>query len=388
MQQATLHLGARLVSVGLSFLLFAWIGRILPTPDIARAYFFSFALGFGLGTARMCLQLGAGVDGLARGAQRGRQARRGLQIQRRMFPLLAMGIGAVTWIYTGQVLLVFAAMVVSVLAAPDFDLLRSIVGRPSLFSLTFTLGSLLSLALLHWVLPHTLTGVVLAFLFQWLPTCLVNLFTLKRIFRKSRDAAPSLAIIIGILAMAGFDGVVLNAPFLGWLQLSASTSLDMALIMRVFLASLPLLPLLLHWTNSPAFSFVCVRWHLRPQIGFVIGILVSGLAAGGAFLGAYTQIARQHVGVNVAFLFVTLLLAFSFYAAQMRFACIRLSALQRLYILGIVTLIYVGALGFLATYGFLHAWDLVVLQAVTLVGAGWFFSIAAKSNHIAIGEIS
>ncbi|SDZ74717.1 hypothetical protein [Acidovorax soli] len=388
LQQATLHLGARLGSVGLSFLLFAWIGRVLPAPDAARAYFFSFALGFGLATARMCLQLGAGVDGLARGAQRNREAQRGLQIQRRMLPLLAIGIGAVTWIHTGQVLLVLAAMVVTVLAAPDLDLLRSIVGRASLFSLTFALGSLLALAMLQWVLPHTLTGVVLALLIQWLPVCVVNIFAVKRVFWRSRGSAPSLGMVVGILALAGFDGLVLNAPFLGWLQLSANTSLDLALVMRVFVASLPLLPLLLHWTNSPAFSQLCMRWHLQPKTGFVLGLLASGLAAGGVFLGVYIGIARQPVRGDVVLLFALLLVAYSLYASQMRFASIRLGALQRLRILIPVALVYLGALGALVTWGSQRALGLVVLQALTLAGTGWLLASAAEFNGRAICETS
>lgn len=388
LQQATLHLAARLGSVGLSFLLFAWIGRVLPAPDAARAYFFSFALGFGLSTARMCLQLGAGVNGLGRGAQRNREAQRGLQIQRRMLPLLAMGIGTVTWIHTGQVPLVLVAMVVAVLAAPDFDLLRSIVGRASLFSLTFALGSLLALALLQWVLPHTLTGVVLALLIQWLPVCLVNILALKRVFGKSRGAAPSLGMVVGTLVLAGFDGLVLNAPFLGWLRLSTPTSLDMALVMRVFVASLPLLPLLLHWTNSPAFSQICTRWHLQPKTGFVLGLLVSGLAAGGVFLGAYIGIARQPVGVDVVFFFVLLLVVYSFYASQMRFASVRLGAVERLRILIPVALVYLGALNAMVTWGTQRPVGLVVLQALTLAGAGWLLASAAEFNGTAIRETS
>ena len=387
-QQATLHLGARLGSVGLSFLLFAWIGRVLPAPDAARAYFFSFSLGFGFATARMCLQLGAGVNGLARGAQRYREAQRGLQIQRRMLPLLVIGIGVVTWIYTGQVLLVLAAVVVAIMAAPDFDLLRSIVGRASLFSLNFALGSLLALVLLEWVLPHTLTGVVLALLIQWAPTCLFNMPALKRVFRKSRGAVPSLGITAGTLVLAGFDGLVLNAPFLGWLHLSTNTSLDMAIIMRVFVASLPLLPLLLHWTNSPAFTHLCMRWHLQPETGFILGLLVSGLSAGAVFLGAYIGIAHLPVGPDVPPLFVLLLVVYSFYASQMRFASVRLGAMQRLHILIPIALVYLGTLGALVNWGIQRPVILVMVQALALAGAGWLLARAAIYSRNMIRDTS
>lgn len=386
LQQATLHLGARLGSVGLSFLLFAWIGRVLPAPNAAEAYFFSFALGFGLATARMCLQLGAAVDGMARATQRNREARRGFQIQRRMLPLLAIGIGVVTWVHTGQLMLVLTAMAVAVLAAPDLDLLRSIVGRASLFSLTFALGSLLALALLQWVLPHTLTGVVLALLIQWLPVCLLNIFAWQRIFWRSRGDTLSRGIVAGTLVLASFDGLVLNVPFLGWLRLSASTSLDLALVVRVFVASLPLLPLMLHWTNSPAFSHVCTRWHLQPKTGFVLGLVVSGLVTGGAFLGSYILITRQPVSVTVFFLFFLILTAYSFYASQMRFASGRLGPGKRLRILIPVALLYLGALGALVTWGSNWVVGIVVLQALTLTGAGWLLASAAEFNGRAVRE--
>ncbi|HEY5994804.1 MAG TPA: hypothetical protein VIU46_09440 [Gallionellaceae bacterium] len=389
LHHAMLHLAARLGSVGLSFVLFAWIGRVLSAPDAARAYFFSFALGFGLVTARMCLQLGAGVNGLARGAQRYREAQRGFQIQRRMLPVLAIGIGAVTWVHTGQIPLVVAAMVVAILAAPDFDLLRSIVGRSSLFSLTFALGSLLALMMLQWVLPHTLTGVVLALLIQWVPTCLLNVPALMRAVSKSRSTnLPSIASALGTLALASFDGLVLNAPFLGWLHWATDASLDMALVMRVFVASLPLLPLLLHWTNSQAFSHLCSRWHLRLETGFVFGLLLSGLASGVGFLGAYIVIAHNPVGLNVFFLFVLLLGAYSFYASQMRFASVYIRSSQRLRILVPVALVYLGALGSLAAWGAQRAVVLVVLQALTLACTGWLLARMAMSNRNAILETS
>jgi hypothetical protein len=388
LQQATIHLGARLGSVCLSFLLFAWIGRVLSAPDAARAYFLSFSLGFGFATARMCLQLGAGVNGLARGAQRFREALRGLHIQRRLLPLLVIGIGVVTWIYTYQVSLVIASMVVAIMSAPDFDLLRSIVGRASLFSTNFALGSLLALVLLEWVLPHTLAGVVLALLIQWMPTCLFNIPALKRTFKRSYDVVPSLEITAGTLVLAGFDGLVLNAPFLGWLHLSTNTSLDMAIVMRVFIASLPLLPLLLHWTNSPAFTHLCMRWHMRPETGFVLGLLVSGLSAGTVFLGVYIGIAHLPVSIDVPFLFVLLLAVYSFYASQMRFASVRLVAMERLRILIPIALVYLGTLGVLVNWGTERPAILVMTQAMALAGAGWLLARASIHNRNMIRDAS
>lgn len=381
LHQAGLHLGARLASVGLSFLLFAWMGRVLPGPDAAQAYFFSFALGFGLATARMCLQLGAAVDGQARLAQRGREAARGLQIQRRLLPWLALAISAIAWLYTREIPLVLATFIVVMLAGPDVDLLRGVIGRASLFSMMFALGSLLALVMLQWWLPHTLQGVVWALLAQWLPVSLVNAPAIKRIFRRSRVTPPSLGLVAGTLAISGFDGLVLNAPFLGWLHLTTANSLDLALVMRVFVASLPMLPLLLHWTNSAAFGQLCERGNLRQGTGLMLGLLVSGLFAGGMFLTVYLIVARQPVGGHVVLLYLFLLFAYSLYASQLRFVSMRLSTLQRLHILAAATLMYVVVLGMLVACGLGQSWNIVLLQALTMLGTGLMLSQAASSNR-------
>jgi hypothetical protein len=377
---AGLHLGARLASVGLSFLLFAWIGRVLPGPDAAQAYFFSFALGFGLATARMCLQLGAAVDGQARLAQRWREAARGLRIQRRLLPYLALAISVIAWLHTRDIPLVATTFIVVMLAAPDVDLLRGVIGRASLFSLMFALGSLLALVILQWWLPHTLQGVAWALLVQWLPVSLVNAPAIKRIFGHPRVTPPSLGLVAGTLALSGFDGLVLNAPFLGWLHLTAANSLDLALVMRVFLASLPMLPLLLHWTNSSAFGQVCERWNLRQGTGFMLGLVVSGLVAGGMFLTIYLIVARQPVGGHVVLLYLLLLFAYGLYAPQLRFACMRLSALQRLYIFAAAVSMYVVVLGILASLGHVKPWNIVLLQALTLCGTGLMLAQTASSS--------
>lgn len=379
--QAALHLGARLGSVGLSFLLFAWIGRVLPTPDATTAYFFSFALGFGLATARMTLQLGAAINGKARLAQRGREAHHGLAILCFILPLLALGVGGVTWVYTSDPVLAVLAMVVTVLAAPDIDLLRGIVGRSSLFALSFSAGSLLALVLLQWILPRTLTGVVLALLAQWLPVCALNGPAVRRLWLGTRKVRLPISVILGTMALAGFDGLILNAPFLGWLPSSAHASLDLALVMRVFVASLPMLPLLMHWSNSAAFGRLCDGFGLSVQVGFILGLLISGLLAGCAFLATYVMISRQTVSLTVIGLYAVLLLAYSLFAPTMRFAATRLPAGRRIYVLAAAAMAYLAALTIVAhSGGHPDARIVVLLQALALTGTAAWLSHAARST--------
>lgn len=382
--QAALHLVARLGSVGLSFLLFAWIGRVLPAPEATKAYFFSFALGFGLATARMTLQLGAAINGEARLAQRGREAHHGLVILRCILPLLALGVGGVTWVYTSNPVLVVLAMVITVLAAPDLDLLRGIVERSSLFALSFSTGSLLALALLQWILPKTLTGVVLALLAQWLPVCILNGPAIRRMWSGTRKARLPVSVVLGTLALAGFDGLILNAPFLGWLPSTTQTSLDLALVMRVFVASLPMLPLLLHWSNSAAFRHLSDGFGVSVYAGFVLGLLFSGLLAGCAFLATYVLISGQTVSLTVIGMYATLLLAYSLFAPQMRLAATHLPAGRRIHILAAAAIVYLVALAVVVHSGPLHAYIVVLLQALALSGTAAWLSHATRStcNHV------
>ncbi len=379
--QAALHLGARLVSVGLSFLLFAWIGRVLPAPEAAKAYFFSFVLGFGLSTARMSLQLGAAIDGGSRMAQRGRDAHRGLAILKYILIVLALGVGSMTWIYTSNPVLVMLAMVVTVLAGPDMDLLRGIAGRSSLFAISFSAGSLLALALLQWLLPRTFTGVVLALLAQWLPVCVLNWPVVRRFWWRIGKVRVPASIVLGVLALAGFDGLILNAPFFGWLPMAIQDSLDLALVMRVFVASLPILPLLLHWSNSAAFVRMCHAMGTSVQVGFLLGLLSSGLLAGCAFLGIYMLISKQIVTLTVIGLYALLLISYSMFVPQMRFTATRLPVGQRVRLLSTVAVANFAALAALMHIGLLKPQIIVLIQALALLGAAAWLRHAARPKH-------
>ena len=367
-QQAALHFGARLASVGLSFLLFAWIGKVLDPAAAVAAYAFTFSLGFGLATARMVLQLGAGIDGGARMTQRLRQAMKGMALLRRLLPLLMFGIGAATWANTHSSLLTISAASVALLAAADIDLLRGAAGRASLFSAAFAVGGALAMLLLVFVLPHTLTGVVIALLSQWLPVCFINLPMLKRLLRKTKGETPALANNVGTLLLAGFDGLVLNAPYLGLFMLPLTVSLELSLVTRIFVASLPMLPLLLHWSNSPAFGQACKRMGISEHAGFMVGLLISGALAGSVFIGAFILIARKPVSVSTIVLYLVLLLGYAVFAPQMRFASARWTKSALLMPLATSLLAFLVLVGLLAATHFpLGASAVVVIQMLTLV---------------------
>lgn len=368
-RQAALHLTARLASVGLSFLLFAWIGRVLEPAEATRAYAFAFGFGFLLATVRLALQLAAAVAARQRLTQRLREALGGLALLRWMLGPLAMAAALMGWLHTQSWVIAAAAAGVAVVAAADVDLLRGVMGRTSLFAPGFALGSLISLAMLELALPHTGTGAVTALLLQWLPLCLLNARAAKRLFRRLPRTLAAGWALAATLMLAGFDGLVLNAPFLGLVALPVPVALELSVAMRVFVASLPLLPLLLHWSNSPAFDELCGRFRMSLETGFMLTLLASGAAAGAIFLAAYAGVAEQPVGVTSAALYLALLAGYAIYAPQMRFVRGRVSSrLIVLTLLGVLGCHAIGLAGLIAwgLPGGATGW--VLWQALTLAG--------------------
>lgn len=371
-RQAALHLGARLASVGVSFLLFAWIGRILEPGDAARAYAFAFGFGFLLATSRLALQLGASIVASSRTAQRLRQGLSGLALLRWLLVPLALGAAAMGWVHTGSPIVAAAAAMVAVAAAADIDLLRGVLGRSAVFAPGFALGSAISLALLQTVMPHTLQGAVTCLLLQWVPLCLLNLRALRRLCRRLPRMRNQGWALAATLALASFDGVVLNAPFLGIIQLPVEMTLDLAAVTRIFVAALPMLPLLLHWSNSPAFGQLCSRVGLSEQTGFTAVLLASGGVAGGVLLAVYMAVSKLAVTPSTAALYLVLLCGYAAFAPRMRF--VRQHAGNRGIVLVLVSLLAAHALGVTAWVaaglsGGATAW--VLWQAVTLVAAAW-----------------
>jgi len=373
--QAALHLGARLASVGVSFILFAWIGKVLVASDAANAYAFTYALGFGLAAARMTLQIGAGITGHERLAQRMREAHRGLALLKTLLPLLFVGVAAAAWSHTHSLVLSVAAGVVAVAASLDIDLLRGTTGRASLFSSSFAIGCAIALAMLVFVLPHTLNGVVIALLIQWIPTCAINVRTWPRLRAARLPARTPWTDVLATLLLSTFDGLVLNVPFLGIFMLPVALVLDMSLIVRIYVASLPMLPLLLHWMNSPAFGHACRRIGLSLQSGFMVGLLLSGVLSGSVFIGAYVLVANKQADLSTIVLYLALLVAYAIFAPQMRLASARWTKTALILPLAASQAAFLAGVGLLAWLHYpLGAYAIVALQMLALLGTARWLS--------------
>lgn len=342
--QAALHLGARILSVMLSFTLFAWISKVLSPPDAVRAFQFLFVLGFAVASSRACLHLSARIDGMARSAERLRRLHVGLSSQ--IWLLLPLGtlLCLSVWINTRDTALSMLALLIFLPAAFDTDAVRSVLGRPSYFALAFSAGSAFAVIALASVLPATLSGVAVAFLIQWLPVCALNVVVLLR-HRRLLTFQPAKAIELPkVLVAASFDGVVLNAPFFGLAVLHTQVALDISLIVRIFVAALPLLPLLMHWSNSPDFPRLCRRMGLSTAMGFSLALVFSGLVFGFGFAAFYHRTNQSELNPLTILGFTVILSTFSLYFSRARFSSgFFTSSSMVLQLLGVLG-VYVGLL--------------------------------------------
>lgn len=370
--QAALHLGARVLSALLSFALFAWVGKVLSPNDSVQAFQFLFVLGFAIAAARACLHLSARVDGMARSGQRLRSLRVGFSSL--MWLLLPLGclVFVSIWLNTGNLVLAVLAVVIFVPAAFDADAVRSVLRRPSFFALAFSVGSGLAVAAVVWVLPHTLSGVVQSFLIQWLPVCLLNGVLLSRHRRLLTLRRARIAELAKVLVAASFDGIVLNAPFFGLIMLQTQVALDISLVIRIFVAALPLLPLLMHWSNSPDFPLLCKRAGVSTQIGFSLALLVSGLVFGIGFTAFYHYTNHSELNPTTILGFAIILFTFSIYFSQARFSEVLVKSVSTLLLLLGTLGVYLGALTMLGSEATVLL--LVVLQGTTFLLASYMMS--------------
>jgi hypothetical protein len=223
-------------------------------------------------------------------------------------------------------------------------------------------------------------------LVPWLPVALGNVFSLHRWGRLRRlpagrgAHAQAWLHLTSLLLLAIFDGLILNAPFMGWFTPSAKTGIDLTLIVRVFVASLPLQPLLLHWANSPALGRLARALHVSAAACFSLLLCVSGLGAGSLFFLTYGMVSGKSTTIMVFLLYMVLLASYSLYAAQMRFNGPRMRASHRLINLGGVAVTYLGCLWVLRESLEQSTWAIVVLQCLALLGANFLLRVRSPEH--------
>lgn len=373
-KELVLHLGTRVASVVMSFLMFSLIARRFPSALIQPVFYFGFTLGFVLATLRMILVLSAGLVSTESRTRRLRSAHRGYRHALAAYALTLPFWSYLLWRYSGSPLLTLGTALAVLPATFDNDLVRSIFARFFMFSLTFATGSFLALAF-FWFWPHhTAATLCLAFTLQWLPVGLFNLSIAHRIrkYLLPSGRAPflrDLGHLPGIVLLSVFDGAVLNAPFITLVSLSPQVGIELSIITRIFVAALPMLPLLMHWANSGALAALARRFRIREPLAFTLILIASGTAAGTLFLLVFRIVSHLAVARQTFFLFLLLLGTYATYAAEMRFSGIAISPKQRIAILGATLAAFLLVFRAAAGLSGGHAMALVLVQSAALLVA-------------------
>ena len=367
-RQTIWHVAARLVSSACSFLLFTFIARKLDDAEAQRAFFFLFTLGFGLATLRLFVQLAAGINGQRRASVRLRQARKGLICVIKSLPYAVPLLGISLWFHTGNLIVVAVACFVTCLVAIDIDLFRAVVHREPSFSSTFTFGTLIALAGLSLHSNPDLESVCFWILVQWIPVGLFNSFIFTRLADKRMPTGETgrPTHLASILFLAIFDGAILNTPFLGWFTPPPSTGVDLSLGIRVFVASLPMQPMLLHWANSNALAELAENMGMGLATSLSMLLLISGVISGSAFIFIYIMVTGKQVSAVAIIIYFVLLLSYSYYVSQMRLSAPLLTVNIRIGVLSVFLLVYVISFVIFEPILLLSALYIGLLQAFTL----------------------
>ncbi|MDH5670737.1 MAG: hypothetical protein OEZ06_01220 [Myxococcales bacterium] len=318
----------------LSFLLFGLVGERLSEGDARDVYFFSFALGFCVVALRTFCTLSAHLH-----SQPSRSAKlKQVRAVARTLPLASAAVGLVAVLvlrnYGLSWPLVLTTTTIITLSGFDGDLVRAVVRGTARFPSIFGSGSVLALLYLWLFGPTDREGGCIAFVLQWVPVVVSNVFAYLRMVNagpiRSVKSARERGRVSANMLLALFDGGVLNAPFLVHLDLPVGEALDLSIATRFYASSLPLLPLLVHWSNSGRLRRVSERLRIAEHalFGWLTG-LAAGLA-GLLFAFLFSVVSSHVVNRNQIFMFAALVVSYSIYCALVRYGMHRISSRVRI----------------------------------------------------------
>jgi len=372
--QVLVYSAVRFVSAGTSFYLFALLARLYAPAVTADCYFFLFIFGFLAAALRMAANINAGVSAGRTRAANLRGIRRANCIAF-LGALMAAPFGALLLQpHTGNPWLLAAAMPVLVFAAVDFDMPRALVGKGPQFPAAFAIGSCVAVGLLTLVSAKSQNLAITAMLAQWVPASLLGIRSLVRMgwkpMRDSLRRVPREVVpLLWVLAVALFDGLVLNAPFFLGAAQSAGARIDVSVVIRIFSAALLFAPLILHWSNSPALGKLGHFFRLPAEQTYLVLQVALSCASAAAFMAAYTLVSGQPVRADQAVAVAILLMAYSFYATASRHqGSLRPTAQRALLCAALLVSFFVLAHWTIAFVGVIH---FSLLQGGTLLLGAW-----------------
>ena len=321
--QVLAYSAVRLLSAGMSFYLFALLARLYAPSVTADCYFFLFIFGFLAAALRMAANITAAVSATRTRAANLRSIQRANCIVL-LGTLVVAPLGAILLApHSSSLWLLSAAMVVLVFCAIDFDMPRALAGKGPLFPAAFAAGSTLAVGLLVMAPDKSPELAIAAILTQWVPSGLLGIRSLLRMgwrpMRKTvRRITGEIQPLAWALAVALFDGLILNAPFFLGATLPDAARIDVSVVIRVFSASLLFSPLILHWSNSPALGKLAPNFSLTPEKTYFALQIMLSFASAVAFIAAYTLVSARQIHAGQYAAVAILLVAYSLYATSSR----------------------------------------------------------------------
>lgn len=370
--QVIIHMGGRVVSGLLSFYLFSLISKLHEPEQVRHIYFFLFIFGFSAAALRTLGNVSASLD-----PDRSRTANlRRLKIAiGEVIISCVVVIPGTIWLLSMHVKdrwILAAAAVTLGLAAIDVDMLRGLMRRNNRFAATFALGSGLAVCIVLIQTKPSVETAISALLLQWVPVCASNVQIIARVVRRSIGLAYGRlmqdgSMLLALCAVALFDGLVLNIPFLMGNKFPLATSLEIAVVMRIFSASLVFFPLILHWSNSNQLRKISDRFSVKPINAYLSLQLVASTLSGSAFGFAFWLVAKQPITVWQLLSFVVLTLSYCGYATLARFnAGNRASSALALALAGVASVLWAATLVFL-NYPGVESLTFAILQSAALL---------------------
>jgi hypothetical protein len=272
------------------------LARWLPAPDVKTLYAFLFVSGFFMSAVRLLCSQAAGLSGAERRTEKLRHVHRAfgqvLCAAALLLPLAWWTLsspGLATWgLVAGAVILLFWGV--------DLDMVRATLGRSSLVAPAAAVGAFAAIGCL--ALFRTPAGALAALLLQWLPLVALQAGLVWRLRRRLRVAMRSVWHTRGrglpsLMAMALFDGLIINAPFFLDARTPAEVGVSIGVVTRIFVSSLILMPLVMFWSNGRVLSQLGRRLGLTPALMFWAISLSSGTVAGLGLAGCFAWLAGQ-----------------------------------------------------------------------------------------------
>ena len=318
------HSAARVSSGLLSFYLFSLVARLYLPDDSKLVYQFLFVVGFAAAAVRSVALISSKIDPDESQASNLRRVYGAFAHTSLVACLIAPVIGWVLW--RGGVPPAAAVLggLCLTLCGMDADLTRSVLRRPPWLAVTFAVGTGMGLLLLLVPAHPSVTAGCIALSMPWLLVGVLNLRVAWRSRAHIRHPRPNgdtgaPGHLASITCIALFDGAILNLPFLLGEKLSSQLMVEIAIVIRVFSASLVFFPLALHWSNSGMLQFIAKRlgWSAARSYFFVQFILT--LLVGACFTLAFGFIAKIGLTVHQYIAFSLLAFAYCAYSTCARF---------------------------------------------------------------------